>query len=67
MGGGVFGQADPRRYMETSRLTSFFPKKIQAVTPRGFELKIVWFLLAFSVQCLQRATRVMLYMLSLSL
>ena len=35
-----------------SRLRSFFPKKIQAVTPRGFELKIVWFLLAFSIQCL---------------
>ena len=43
-----------RRYIETvfSRLTSFFPKKIHAVTPRGFELKIVWFLLAFSIQCL---------------
>ena len=43
-----------RQYMETvfSRLTSFFPRKIPAVTPRGFELKIVWFLLAFSTQCL---------------
>jgi hypothetical protein len=43
-----------RRYIETvfSRLTSFFPKKIHAVTPRGFELKIVCFLLAFSIQCL---------------
>ena len=43
-----------RPYIETvfSRLTSFFPKKIHAVTPRGFELKIVWFLLAFSIQCL---------------
>jgi hypothetical protein len=43
-----------RQYIETafSRLTSFFPKKIHAVTPRGFELKIVWFLLAFSIQCL---------------
>jgi hypothetical protein len=43
-----------RRYIETvfSQLTSFFPKKIHAVTPRGFELKIVWFLLAFSIQCL---------------
>jgi transposase len=43
-----------RQYIETvfSRLTSFFPKKIHAVTPRGFELKIVCFLLAFSIQCL---------------
>jgi len=43
-----------RQYIETvfSRLTSLFSKKIHAVTPRGFELKIVWFLLAFSIQCL---------------
>jgi len=43
-----------RKYIETvfSRLTSFFPKKIHAVTSRGFELKIVCFLLAFSIQCL---------------
>ncbi len=43
-----------RQYVETvfSRLTSFFPKRIHAVTPRGFELKIVCFLLAFSIQCL---------------
>jgi hypothetical protein len=43
-----------RQYIETvfSRLTDLFPKKIHAVTPRGFELKIVWFLLAFSIQCL---------------
>ncbi|MDQ3834561.1 MAG: IS982 family transposase [Actinomycetota bacterium] len=43
-----------RRYIETvfSRLTNLFPKRIHAVTPRGFELKIVWFLLAFSIQCL---------------
>lgn len=43
-----------RQYVEMvfSQLTSFFPKKIYAVTPRGFELKIVWFLLAFSIQCL---------------
>ncbi len=43
-----------RQYIETvfSRLTSLFPKKIHAVTPRGFELKIVCFLLAFSIQCL---------------
>ena len=43
-----------RQYIETifSRLRSLFPKKIHAVTPRGFELKIVCFLLAFSIQCL---------------
>jgi Transposase DDE domain len=43
-----------RQYIETvfSRLSGFFPKKIHAVTPRGFELKIVCFLLAFSIQCL---------------
>jgi hypothetical protein len=43
-----------RRYIETvfSRLSSLFARKIHAVTPRGFELKIVWFLLAFSIQCL---------------
>ncbi len=43
-----------RKYIETvfSGVTGLFSKKIHAVTPRGFELKIVWFLLAFSVQCL---------------
>jgi hypothetical protein len=44
-----------RQYIETvfSQLSSLFArKKIHAVTPRGFELKIVWFLLAFSIQCL---------------
>jgi hypothetical protein len=41
-----------RQYIETvfGGLTELFPKKIHAVTPRGFELKIVWFLLAFSIQ-----------------
>ena len=43
-----------RQYIETvfSRLASLFARKIHAVTPRGFELKIVCFLLAFSIQCL---------------
>lgn len=43
-----------RQYIETvfSGLTSLFGKRIHAVTPRGFELKIVWFLLALSIQCL---------------
>lgn len=38
-----------RQYIETvfSRLTRTFLKKIHAVTRRGFELKIVWFLVAF--------------------
>lgn len=43
-----------RQYIETvfSELTNLFAKKIPAVTPRGFELKIVWFLLAFAIRCL---------------
>lgn len=43
-----------RQYIEAvfSRLTNLFSKKIHAVTPRGFELKIVCSLLAFSIQCL---------------
>jgi hypothetical protein len=43
-----------RQYIEVvfSRLANSFPKKIHAVTPRGFELKIVCFLLAFSIECL---------------
>jgi hypothetical protein len=41
-----------RKYIETvfSRITNLFSKKIHAVTSRGFELKIVWFLLAFAIQ-----------------
>jgi hypothetical protein len=43
-----------RHYIGTvfSQPTNFFPKKIHAVTAGGFELKIVCFLLAFSIQCL---------------
>ena len=43
-----------RKYIETvfSGITKLFSKKIHAVTPRGFELKIVWFVLAFAIQCL---------------
>ena len=43
-----------RQYIETvfSKLSAMFSRKIQAVTPRGFELKIVCFLLAFSIRCL---------------
>jgi hypothetical protein len=42
------------KYIETvfSKLTNLFARKIHAVTLRGFELKVVWFLLAFAVQCL---------------
>ena len=43
-----------RQYIETvfSNLSALFSRKIHAVTPRGFELKIVCFLLAVSIQCL---------------
>src|SRR3712207_8165950 len=45
----IFLGKPARQYIETvfSGLTELFSKKIQihAVTPRGFELKIVWFLL----------------------
>lgn len=43
-----------RQYIETvfSKLSAMFARKIHAVTSRGFELKIVCFLLAFSIQCL---------------
>ncbi len=44
-----------RQYIETvfSQLSELFARKIHAVTSRrGFELKIVCFLLAFSIQCL---------------
>lgn len=43
-----------RKYIETagSLITKRFPKVIHAVTPAGFELKLVLFLLAYSVDCL---------------
>ncbi len=43
-----------RQYIETvfGKLTNLFSRKVHAVTPRGFELKIVWFVLAFAIQCL---------------
>lgn len=43
-----------RQYIETvfGELSRLFSGKIHAVTPRGFALKIVCFLLAFSIQCL---------------
>jgi hypothetical protein len=52
--GGVFVQAAIGQYIETvfSQLTGLFARKIDAVTPRGFELKIVCAILASSIQCL---------------
>ena len=43
-----------RKYIETvgSSITRRFPKTIHAVTAAGFELKVVLFLLAYSVDCL---------------
>ena len=45
-----------RKYIETagSLITKRFPKTIHAVTPEGFELKLVLFLLAYSFDCLAR-------------
>ncbi|HNT78426.1 MAG TPA: IS982 family transposase [Anaerolineae bacterium] len=47
-----------RKMVETagSVITQRFPKTIHAVTPVGFELKIVLFVLAFSIDCLKVAT-----------
>ena len=43
-----------RQYIETvfGELSRMFSGKSHTVTPRGFELKIVCFLLAFSIRCL---------------
>jgi hypothetical protein len=43
-----------RKRIETSfsQITQFFPKSIHAVTPKGFELKVVLFILAFGIQWL---------------
>lgn len=43
-----------RQYIETvlSKLSAMLSRRIHAAAPRGFELKIVCFLLAFSIQCL---------------
>lgn len=44
-----------RQRIETafSQITHLFPKHIHAVTANGFVLKVVCFLLAYSLQCLQ--------------
>jgi hypothetical protein len=49
-----FIQQKARKRIETtiSQITSLFPKKIHAVTPRGFELKVSLFILAFAFRCL---------------
>lgn len=43
-----------RKRIETSfsQITRLFPKQIHAVTARGFELKLIWFILAFAIQLL---------------
>ncbi len=45
-----------RKYIEAAGrlITKGFPKTIHAVTPAGFELKLVLFLLAHSFDCLAR-------------
>lgn len=47
-----------RKMVETagSLITQRFPKSIHAVTAVGFELKVVLFVLAFSINCLKVAT-----------
>lgn len=45
-----------RKRVETvfSQITTCFPKRIHAVTRRGFELKVMFFILAYAIQCLQK-------------
>lgn len=47
-------KATIRKRIETSfsQITAFFPKSIHAVTARGFELKVICFIFAFSISCL---------------
>jgi len=47
-----------RRHIETgfSMINNFFPKKIHAVTQKGFALKPVSFILVFAIQFLQVAS-----------
>jgi hypothetical protein len=48
-----FVQHDYRQMIETagSLLEQMFPKSIHAVTPQGFELKVVLFVVAYSLNC----------------
>jgi len=50
----VYIQERVRKRIETSfsQITNLFPKHIHAVTPQGFELKIICFILAFAIQSL---------------
>ena len=50
----MYGRQVVRQYVETvgSLLTQRFPKTIQAVTAAGFELKVILFVLASSINCL---------------
>ena len=43
-----------RKRIETTfgQITNFFPKKIHAVTPKGFFLKVISFIISFSFHCL---------------
>ena len=43
-----------RRRVETtaSQINAMFPKSIHAVTPKGFELKVILFIIAFAIRCL---------------
>ena len=52
-GATEFIQKVTRKRIDTtfSQITSFFPKKIHAVTSYGFELKVVLFVLAFTFSC----------------
>jgi hypothetical protein len=47
------------KYVETagSAMTRRFPKSIHAVTPEGFELKIILFVLAYSIDCFRTFAR----------
>ena len=47
-------KATIRKRIETSfsQITNFFPTSIHAVTARGFELKVICFIFAFSISCL---------------
>jgi hypothetical protein len=51
---GEFLHKPTRQYIKMvfSNLSALFARRIHAVTPRGFELKIVCSLSAFSIQCL---------------
>jgi len=45
-----------RKQVETafSQITNFFPKHIHAVTRRGFELKVMFFILAYAIESLHK-------------